>query len=150
METVKNRKGFVTFWLWLIIIANAAATIFKFVDGTWAFPHIAYATAEKADLFFFVQHNILQYYHYGVTIVVCCGIANALCGIMLLKWLKLGFWGFIISNTLILITMLVFANLGGATSSVILSMIGSVVAPIILYAVLQIPKDGVSSWSQLK
>lgn len=150
METIKTRNGFVTFWLWLIVIANAAATIFKFMDGTWAFPHIAYATSEKADLFFFMQHNILQYYHYGVTIVVCCGIANALCGIMLLKWLKIGFGAFIISNALILITMLVFANLGDVTSSVILSMIGSVIAPIILYAVLQIQKDGVSSWSQLK
>lgn len=147
---MKTRHKFVTFWLWLIVIANAVATILKFVDGTWQFPHIAYATKENADLFFFIKHDILHYYHYGVTVVVCCGVVNMLCGIMLLKWQKAGFWMFIASNIIILGTMAIFTILGGITPAVVASLIGSIIAPIILYIILHIKRGEVSSWEQLK
>jgi len=62
---------------------------------------------------------------------------------VLLKWQKWGFWGFCASAVIALIIDIVLGvNIGMA--------IAGVFSPLILWAILQITKDGVSCWKQLE
>ena len=63
MPLQKERHGFVTFWLWLVIIVNIIGAIRQVIFADYAV--WAYATEENAEVFFYFGHDIVEYYIYA-------------------------------------------------------------------------------------
>ena len=71
------------------------------------------------------------------------GIANVMFAILLLRWNKSGFWGFVMSAIAALIVNL---RVGLGIGQCLLGLAGIG----ILYAVLQIKQDDISAWDNLE
>lgn len=143
----KQRHGFVTFWLVLMIVSNIAGAITQIVVSQFAIWQ--YATDEKAELFFYIKHGMVDYYTFAVYFMAVLAVINVVAAILLLIWKKLGYWLFVGSASACFVIMVSFAILGGVTSAVLSSLIGAVLGPIVLWAILQIRKKGISCWKQL-
>lgn len=144
----KQRHGFVTFWLWLMIIANIGGVISQVVTAQYA--TWQYATKENAELFFYVKHGMVDYYTFAVYFMIVLSIVNVVGAIMLLNWKKIGYWLFVGSAAVCFAIMVSFAIIGGFTIAVGLSMFGAIAGPVILWAILQIKKYDISCWKQLE
>ena len=123
-----SRNGFVTFWLWFIIVVNAIVTIYNIY-----------------------QVSQFYYWYYGMfTLLMILSIIFNLANIggawALLKWKKFGFW---IILAVALINLILTLSFSGGFISII-TIFGSILGPFILILVLQISKDGRSCWSLLK
>lgn len=148
-EVVREHKGIVSFWLWFIILTNIAAIIFLLtcVRGyvTWF-----YATDESAQLFFWAQHNVIDYYDYGLMANVIAMALNVVSAILLMKWKAWGFWLYVFSNIVIIGIMAFFGHLGGVTDAVSMTILGAIASPIILYVILNLDnQEGESTSSQV-
>lgn len=144
----KHRHGFVTFWLVLMILANIAGAIVQVLSADYAIWQ--YATDEKVQLFFYVEHGKVDYYIYAVYFMAVLSVVNVVGAILLLNWKKVGYWLFVGSASACLAIMISFAIFGGVTTTVLSSMLGAVLGPVVIWAILQIKKDGVSCWKQLE
>ena len=122
----KQRHGCVTAWLIYMIIANALSGLIYIIAGDKV------KEAMQVDLT-------------GINIVsmALLSFANVVFAVMLLKWQKMGFWGFVITS---IAGVFVNLSIGLGVSQSILGLIGIG----ILYAILQIPKEKVSAWSELE
>ena len=124
METILKRHGFVTFWLWFMIVGNIISAI----------PSISEMIKYK---------DILE----GTDVIF--NIINIIAIMLIMKWRKIGFFMFL----LVCIKTLMFSIMhqsyfsGGA---LMLSVASCIISPLTLYIILQIRKDGVSCWDQLK
>lgn len=145
---VKERHGFVTFWLWFMIIGNIAGAIMQVMSAKYAI--WAYATAENAELFFYIKHGMVDYYIYASYFMIVLSMINVAGAILLLKWKKIGYWLFVGSAATCLAIMISFAIFGGLTPAVGSSIAGAILGPVILWAILQIKKNGVSCWKLLE
>lgn len=143
----KQRHGFVTFWLILMIIANIAGAIVQILSANYAIWQ--YATEQKAQLFFYVEHGMVDYYTYAVYFMVVLSIINVVGASLLLNWKKVGYWLFVGSASACMVIMITFAIFGGVSNTVLSSMLGAVFGPVVLWAILQIKKNGVNCWKQL-
>ena len=144
----RQRHGFVTFWLWFMIIANIGGIISQAIIAQYA--TWQYATEEKAQLFFGVKHGMVDYYTYAAYFMIVLSIVNVVGAIMLLNWKKIGYWLFVGSAAVCFAIMVSFAIIGGFTTAVGLSMFGAIAGPVILWAILQIKKYDISCWKQLE
>lgn len=147
MPVQKQGAGFVLFWLWLMIVANIGGGIFHAINAQYA--TWLYATSEKAELFFYVKHGMVDYYTYATYFMIALSLVNALGAILLLNWKKIGYWLFVGSSAACFAIMVSFAIIGGFTIAVGASMFGAIAGPIILWAILQIKKNEVCCWKQL-
>lgn len=148
MSVEKERHGFVTFWLWLMIIGNFIGVIMQAMSANYAI--WAYATEENATIFFYFKHGMVDYYIYASYFMIVLSLVNIAGAIVLLKWKKLGYWLFVGSAITCMAIMVSFAIIGGFTTAVGSSMAGAIVGPVILWAILQIKKNGVSCWKLLE
>lgn len=124
MET-KKRHGCVTAWLIIMIIANAITSVtYLFLDDmiTESLP------------FPIPQSMMLA--------LAAIGTANLIFSVMLFKWKKWAFWGFVGTS---LVTFGINISLGLGVTSSLLGLIGVV----ILFGILQIKKNEVSAWKNL-
>ena len=144
----KERHGFVTFWLWFMIIGNIAGAIMQVMSANYAV--WAYATQENAELFFYVKHGMVGYYTCASYFMIVLSLINLAGAILLLKWKKIGYWLFVGSAATCLAIMISFAIFGGVTPAVGSSMAGAILGPVVLWAILQIKKNGVSCWKLLE
>ena len=119
-----QRHGCVTAWLVFILIANSIVSLMYL------------STANKLM-------QTLKVSGTAMFILVLVGMLNVVCAIMLLKWKKIGFYGFAISS---IAAFAVNIGIGLSPVSAILGLVGFG----ILYAILQITKDGVSAWDYLQ
>lgn len=143
----KERHGFITFCLVIMIIVNFISAIFNCINADvfmWA-----YASEEKAQTFFYVDHAKTDYYYYGAYAMSALGVVNLIGAILLLSWKKAGYWLFLSSTVCVMAIMVLFGFTGDFTSSVLSSMLGAVIGPVILWAILQIRKNRISCWKQL-
>lgn len=130
----KQRHGFVTFWLSLMCVVNSIAAlvaVYKLVAGT--------GMGSMGSQFV----SIVAY------------IINIVGSVMLLDWKKIGFWLFggvcVISLVMNIINLQQYQQLGLSTGmAILIAILGSVLGFVVLWAILQIKKDGVSCWSQLE
>jgi len=122
----KQRHGCVTAWLIIIIIANAIVSLIYLFAGDMV-----------ADNF---PGNISNSM---LILLALLGIANVVFAILLLRWKKIGFWGFVISSILALIINL---SIGLGIGQSLFGLIGIA----ILYGVFQIKKDNISAWANLE
>lgn len=160
-NTTKKRAGFVTFWLWLGIIANIITPIVSVINyqgfrnlGNYAMQLIIagvdvssfpsevgiYVTALQAFtiiasvLLIIAYSQLLKWNKRGFYIFIVVTVLNAIANPLLLKgissvWMK---YGLLLNiNTMLLI-------------------VSPLVSVLILWAILQIKKDGVSCWKQLE
>ena len=122
----KQRHGCVTAWLILMIIANSlTAVIYLFMGDL-----IAEAIAQS------LPQPIM-------TVLAIIGIANLIFAIMLLKWKRWAFWAYVATS---IITLIINLSIDQGVLASFLGLSGA----IILYAILQIKKDGISAWKSLE
>ena len=128
-EPIK-RHGFISFWLGLMMVINTLSvlkTIYNLAQGNTTM--------------------VLGVITMALNIVVIIAAAK------LFKAEKLGFW-MVLGVAIINATMSVIVSLafGGAVGilAAVFSVIITLLSPLILWAILQIRKDGKSYWSQLK
>lgn len=124
-STSKQRHGCVTAWLIFMIIANASIAV----------------------LYLFAGDKIAQTIPGGISnpllmALAVLGIANILFSVLLFKWMKIGFWGFVLTSIAALVVN-TMAGLGIGQS------LSGLVGIAVLFAVLQIRKDGVSAWANM-
>jgi hypothetical protein len=125
----KQMNGCVTAWLIIMIIANAlTVAIYLFINLMTSM------VKEDPDIKLTTPVIIL---------LVIIGLANVIFSFLLLKWNKTGFYGFIISSVGAFVINL---YLGLGIGQACIGIIGFGV----LYGVLQIKKDGISAWENLK
>lgn len=123
---IKTRAGFTTFYLWLGLILNSLMGIAYFATiftrkGLWTAYDPIYTR-----IYGFVSSAILFYGY-----------------LSLLRWNKIGFYILILMSGV----SLVMNSIGGSTIS--FSTFFPIISAMILYAVLQIRKNGSSYWEQL-
>lgn len=132
-QAIQQRHGFVTFWLWLMVVVN---TIIFFV-------------------YFYRLLSILGIVNGGTAIVLFAvgiigALLNVVSAILLLLWKKVGFWIFVGAGIGVLLTYITTGMLSiMPVMDQIKTMAPSILAPVILYAILCIRKNGKSCWSQL-
>lgn len=120
-KIVKTRHGCVTVWLSLMIIMNSLVALFYFFKGD-SLPDIA--TPMLLSL--------------GII-----GILNVIFAIHLLKYKKLGFWGYIATS---IYTFLINLTIGVGFGHALLGLISIG----ILYTILQIKQNSYNTWEQLE
>ena len=121
----KQRHGCVTAWLILMIIANSLTAI----------------------LYLFAGDMVAQNFPGGISnsmliLLALLGIGNVVFSILLFKWMKIGFWGFLVNSIGVLIVNL---SIGLGIGQSLFGLVGIA----ILYGVLQIKKDNVPAWDNL-
>lgn len=145
----KHRHGFVTFWLWLGIIGSFISMILTLVS-----------CMRMSDIRSLDGGGPLRM-HYLIMVAVALigGIALIVCYSKILDWKKNGFWGAIVVALIVGIANVIlinliqkdFANMGLYVSlNPFTQVIATPLSLLILWAVLQIKKDGVSCWKLLE
>lgn len=122
----KQRHGCLTAWLIYLIIAYSFSTIFYFFKTDEISKVLEYKISENMIL---LRGSL--------------GILGVIFSIMLLKWVKLGFWGIFIISILLFAAQLV-------NDDNIMSPFFILLCLIILYALLQLKKSNVSGWDNLE
>lgn len=129
----KKRNGFVTFWLWLGIIANVISPI--------------YTTITYMGIVRYVD----EYYVYGLIVVAIISAVLLVSGYaLLLRWRRKGFR--LITWTAIIvagINIILMHGISVPVISLITTGLSAVFAVIILRLILMLRKDGISCWSLL-
>lgn len=121
VSTLPQRHGCVTAWLILMLILNSTtALVYAFMPGKFTQT---------------VSSNAL-------IALVIIGIVNVICAVMLLRWKKIGFYGFAVTAVT---TIIINLSIGISPIKASVGFAGF----LILYVILQIKKDGVSAWSYL-
>ena len=125
-STIKQRHGCVTTWLILMIVLNSFTAL----------------------LYIFGSDSISKNIPGGISntmtsLLVILGLLNVVFAFMLLRWKKIGFWGFILTS---LVAFAVNLSIGQGAFQSLLGLIGIV----ILYGILQIKKDNVTAWANLE
>lgn len=125
-NALKQRHGCVTAWLVLMIIANSLLAI----------------------LYFFASDMIVKNLPGNVStqmiiLLGVIGIGNVIFSVLLLKWKKMGFWGFTITSV---VTLIINLSIGLGIGQSLFGLVGIA----ILYGVLQIKKEHVTTWDNLE
>ena len=125
-NNTKQRHGCVTAWLILMIISNSIT----------------------AFVYLFAGDTVSQNFPGGMSgtlmiLLAILGIGNVIFSILLFNWNKIGFWGFLLTS---IIALIINLNIGIGIGQSLLGMLGIA----ILYGVLQIKKENVSTWDSLE
>jgi len=119
-----ERHGCVTAWLIFMLIANSiVALIYLF-------------TINKLE-------QTLNISLRSIALLIILSALNTIFSIMLLSWKKIGFYGFAITAVIALVINIM---IGISPMRALIGLAGFA----ILYAILQIKKDGISAWQNLK
>lgn len=122
MNSLKQRHGCVTSWIWLVILVNLGYAVFY-------------------SAFMFDAYSSDMSLGFGVLSIM--GILNVLGAILLMRWNKLGFYLFLINSLLI-----VFINVGLLGMQPV-TAISSIFAILVWWGILQVRKNGISAWKQM-
>lgn len=164
METTQKRHGFITFWLWLGIIVNIISTPIGLISlnniknlGSYGMQMAAWGVNLDE-----LTGSLGTYILIWEVILVISAILAIIGFIKLLNWKKFGFWlnacvSVVSGATGLIMAHLVsqeYAKLGMILDSTYFSapmtIFNIAVGILVLWAVLQIRKNGVSYWKQLE
>lgn len=168
---VKERHGFVTFWLWLMILGNDLGVVY----GVLSSQHIYESIRETSRVIsenpeaYNIESGVLDSFNESANlhadILLICTLLSAVCSIVfvifIMKWKKVGFWFWsgtvLVFGTInvILTNLFVkdFASLNLSMDLGIYFLIMLIMIPIVilvLWAILQIKKNGISCWKLLE
>ena len=161
VPATKNRHGFVTFWLWFGIVASIINIPLNFISIS-KLSNLGYLGLQLKEAGIDISsfsESIDSHQIIWIITTVLLGICLIVCYSLLLKWKKNGFWGFIgvsVTSAIINLNMLNLVKqdylLIGLRleQSPIPQVVMAIVSIVILWAVLQIKKEGVSCWKQLE
>lgn len=123
MGSGKERNGCITAWLWLAIITNLVLAVYCAISMFSAYTgRLAWAL--------------------GIGSVL--SVVNILGAVMLMRWNKIGFYILTVSAVLSIgVNMMMLGSNP-------VELVGSVVAILIWWAILQVKKNGESAWSQME
>ena len=125
ITTQKQRHGCVTAWLVIMIILNSLlAVVYLFASD-------------------FITNNLQNSSKSMILLLGVLGVLNVVFAVMLLKWKKLGFWGFIASS---IIVMFINLTIGMGVGQSVFGLVGVA----ILYGILQIKSNNVTTWDNLE
>ena len=160
-EQTKQRHGFVTFWLWLGIISTAISipsSIFSYNQLTnlgYIGVQLINAGVDLESFNFAIQiHTEMM-----MLIGAVSGVLMIVFYSKILRWKKNGFWGMVITAGITAIfNMIVLYMIQndyiqiGLTYNInpMISVIATPFSILILWAILQIKKNGVSCWENLE
>jgi len=124
-SSTKQRHGCVTAWLILMIIVNSLIAV----------------------LYLFAGDMIAQSFPKGISnsmliLLAILGVGNVISSILLFKWMKIGFWIFLVTS---IVALVVNFSIGLGIMQSLLGLVGIAV----LYGILQVKKDNVSAWENL-
>jgi hypothetical protein len=122
----KERNGFVTTWLVLGVIANGIISLIYLCGGNYINDNLPEPLSDTTLYF-----------------LAAFGLVNVICYILLLNWKVIGFWGIFFSNIIVFIINL-YAGVDPVTSFLSMGSFGA------LAGILQIRKEGVSAWNNLR
>ncbi|PCJ94862.1 MAG: hypothetical protein COA50_10785 [Flavobacteriaceae bacterium] len=122
----EQRHGCITSWLLLMIFANSLAAVVYLFAG---------------EIISNISLNAIS--NSMLVLLVISSICNVFFTISLFKWKKWAFWGLVITSFGVFIINL---SIGIGVVQSIFGLVGIV----ILYVLLQIKKNNVSSWSHLE
>lgn len=122
----KERHGCVTTWLILIIIVNSLTSLLYIFAGDLVAENLTNGISDQM-----------------LTVLALLSIANVIFAILIFRWKKIGFWGFVITS---LLAMIINLNIGLGIFQSLIGLLGIAIA----YGVLQISKDNVSAWENLE
>lgn len=122
----KQRHGCLTAWLIYLIIAYSFGTIIFFFKTDEISKITLYKTSENLNMI------------YG-----SLAILGVVFSVMLLKWVKLGFWGILFISISILIMRII--NDLKITSSIYVFL-----CLLVLFGLLQLKKGNISGWNNLE
>ena len=144
VQTTQQRHGFVTFWFWFCIISNVISIFLNFVT---------YQGMKSYDVPGMNIHILI------IQIIgVLAGVALIVCYSMLLNWKKNGFWGVVIVAVAACVANVIMIGLlkqDFQSMGLIINLkpttqiLSTVVSIALLWAILQINKNGVRCWDQL-
>lgn len=120
LEAQKERHGCVTAYLIFMIVVNSIVS-----------------------LIYFVSFFIGRFDSPIIIIAAIMGLLNVYFATQLMQWKKAGYYGFFLT---VAVSFVLSFSIGGGTPTAIGGLIGIGV----LYAVLQIKKDGVSAWENME
>ena len=129
-----ERNGFVTFWLWFIIVVQVL-NIVACCAGIFGDHFRGYRVDDMARVMLV-----------GELIV---SIVNLLGATQLLNWKKSGFW-MILGMTVLRAVLGAMTMAPDGASGMLIALIGPFIGVGILWAVLQISKNGRTCWSMLR
>lgn len=122
----EQRHGCVTIWLLLMIFSNSLAAVLYLFAGE------------------IISHNFFdEISNKMLILLIVLSICNVVLSISLFRWKKWAFWGLVITGIGVFIINL---SIGVGIGQSIFGLVGIA----ILYALLQIKKDNVTSWSNLE
>ena len=122
----KQRHGCLTAWLIYLIIAYSIGSLGLFFGSESIYKRLPYLTSENSLL-----------------IVASIEFLNVAFSFFLLKWVKLGFWGLLLTNIILLII-----QINGSDN--LIYPIVTVIYLLILYGLLNLKKNDVSGWDNLE
>lgn len=157
----KERHGFVTFWLWLGIVSGVLGIIlnlFTYQNLTNLGDLGMDLVSKGIDISPFseaIHPHILIWQ----IVSLIGGVCVIICYSLLLKWKKIGFWGAVAIAIIIAIVNVIMINLVkqdymliglSLNLNPVIQVIATPISLIVLWAVLQIKKNGVSCWKLLE
>lgn len=160
-NTTKKRAGFVTFWLWFGIIANIISPIVSVINYQ-GYKNLGNYGIQLINLGVDISSFSSEVGIYVIALQAFTVIASVLLIVaysQLLNWNKRGFYISLvvtvlnaIANPLLLKGISsVWMNYGLLLNiNTMLLIVSPLVSALILWAILQIKKDGVSCWKQLQ
>jgi hypothetical protein len=125
-EERKGRHGCVTAWLIFMIVTNSFVVISYLFLRTL----IQKNSPDSVPSWAFITLGVM-------------GIANIIFAAALLRWKKWGFFGFVL-------TTLIAAGINLKVGTTVLQTLLGLAGVFVLYGILRITKDGVSTWDQLE
>ncbi|MCL2269772.1 MAG: zinc ribbon domain-containing protein [Treponema sp.] len=128
-NNLKQRNGFVSFWLILMLIGNISVIIYQLSDTNNLFNDTMKSLGLTNDL--------------SITISNIKTIVYIISVILLLNWKIIGFWLIIGID---IISVFVMSRTG---SGIVLFLLLYAIADIFLFGILNIRKNGISTWDHL-
>jgi uncharacterized membrane protein len=122
----KQRHGCLTAWLIYMIIAYTIISVTYFFNTNKISEISPYRISENMLLI------------YGTL-----GIFNIGFCVLIFKWVRIGFWGILVTSSIVFVTQLIN---GHGFFQPVIGLLGIIV----LYALLQIKKQNVSGWENLE
>lgn len=147
-ETIRQRHSTSTaslVILMILFIMMSAYLIYASNYAIWAF-----ATEENTQVFFYFRHDMVDLFVYGVLAMAILNAINAIGTFLIIKWRKLGFWMVLVASALAFIIDVVLLYYGGNTLHGLAFCFVSIIAPIILWAILQLKSESQSCWKLLR
>ena len=121
----KQRHGCLTAWLIFLIIASSVGSLSIFFNSESMSKNLPYIKSENMLL-----------------VLGSIEILNLMFAILLLKWVKLAFWG-ILSTSIVLCVIQIMG------SKNYIYPIGTIIFASILYGLLKLKKNNISGWENL-